>query len=80
VEVRFDDAFVASGRSDAILGHPLLALRATLLLAEEAGQPVREGTILLAGAATDPMVLRPGVRLQVCIEGLGDVGCSVAPD
>jgi len=78
VEVRFDDAVVASGRSDAILGHPLLALRATLRLAEEAGRPAGQGTVVLAGAATDPVALRPGARLQVRIEGLGNVGCSLA--
>ncbi len=77
VEVRFDDAVVASGRSDAILGHPLLALRATLRLAVEARQLVREGTIVMAGAATDPVVLQAGVRVQVVIERLGEVGCSV---
>jgi len=74
VELALDDVVVATGRSDAILGHPLLALRAVLRLAKEAGREVREGAVVMAGAATDPVLLPVGTRVRVRVQGLGEAG------
>ena len=77
VEVYLDEACVATGGTDAILGHPLLALRAALRLAVQAGRPLQAGALVMAGAATDPVALRPGVRLRVRIDGLGQVSTAM---
>jgi 2-oxo-3-hexenedioate decarboxylase len=71
VALRLDDVVVATGRSDAILGHPLLALRAVLRLAQEAGREVQQGAVVMAGSATDPVVLPAGARCGSRWKGWG---------
>lgn len=77
VEVWLDGERVAQGSTDAILGHPLTALRAALRLAAASGRPLPAGAIVMAGAATDPLELPKAGQLQVRIDGLGQAGCSL---
>lgn len=78
VQFEVDGEVVMRGGTRAILDHPLQALLAAVELAAEAGQPLKEGDILLAGSATDPVVLKPGTRVAAHVQHLGRVGFSIA--
>ena len=78
VRVEIDGREVASGSTAAILGHPLEALRCAADLASRLGLPMSAGTILMAGSATDAIPVSAGRRVLVRIEGLGEVGFSLA--
>jgi 2-oxo-3-hexenedioate decarboxylase len=66
---------IARGPGTAILGHPLQALLMAAQLADEAGEPLQAGDIIMAGSATDPVPVKPGDRIKVSIDGLGVVQC-----
>lgn len=77
IVMSFDGRAVQMGTSAAILGHPLRALTAAARLATEAGERLAAGSIVLAGAATEAVPLRPGVHVRTTISGLGAVAFSV---
>jgi 2-oxo-3-hexenedioate decarboxylase len=66
------------GSTAAILGHPLRSLLAAGRLAAEAGEPLGEGDIVLAGAATAAEWMAPGQHVGVEIEGLGQASFTVS--
>ena len=69
---------VQVGSSAAILGHPLRALVAAARLAGAAGESLKPGDILLAGAATAAEPLVPGVHVMVeAGGGLGQASFTV---
>lgn len=57
----------------AILGHPFRSLVAAARVAEEAGEPLEPGWIVLAGGATAAVALAPGRRVGL------EVQASAAP-
>ncbi len=77
IVMSFDGQAVQMGSSAAILGHPLRALVAAARLATEAGERLEAGAIVLAGAATEAVPLRPGVHVRTTIKGLGAVAFTV---
>ncbi len=77
IVMSFDGTAVQAGSSAAVLGHPLRALVAAARLAAEAGERLEPGAIVLAGAATEAVPLRPGVHVRTTISGLGAVAFSV---
>ena len=77
IVMSFDGRAVQMGSSAAILGHPLRALTAAAHLAAEAGEPLKAGAIVLAGAATEAVPLRPGVHVRTTIKELGAVAFTV---
>lgn len=77
IVMSFDGRAAQVGSSAAILGHPLRALTAAARLATEAGGRLEAGSIVLAGAATEAVPLRPGVHVRTTIAGLGAVAFSV---
>lgn len=74
----FDGAVVQSGSSAAILGDPVRALMEAARLVAEAGGDLPAGAIVLAGAATEAVPLKPGIRVRVEVAGLGAASFSVA--
>lgn len=78
VVLEMDDQVIATGSTAAILEHPIQALRCAADLADEFGEPLQAGSIVLAGSATDPVALHAGARVRVSIESLGSAGFSVA--
>ncbi|HEX7784457.1 MAG TPA: fumarylacetoacetate hydrolase family protein [Sphingobium sp.] len=59
------------GSSAAILGHPIRSLVAAARLAEEAGEPLQAGDIVMAGGATVATALSPGQHVRVSVQRLG---------
>ena len=73
----FDGVPVQIGSSAAILGHPLRALVAAARLVAEAGESLRPGDIVLAGAATSAEALSVGRHVGLEVQRLGTIGFSV---
>jgi len=71
---------VQAARSDAISGDPLLSVVQLCELLEARGESLPAGSIVLAGAATAAHMLRPGDRVRLTVEGLGEVSVSVESD
>jgi len=77
VVLEIDGQIIATGTTAAILEHPLQALRCAADLADEFGEPLRAGSIVLAGSATDPVALQAGTKVRISIEGLGSAAFFV---
>lgn len=75
--LRFDGTIEAAGSSAEILGHPLQSLMAAARLAEEAGASLEAGWIVMAGAATEAVALRPGLSVTHACDALGQVSFRV---
>lgn len=71
VSLTVDGVVAETGSTDAILGHPLKALPALFDMARRRGLQLRAGQIVLAGAATAAVPLKPGTLVQAIVEGLG---------
>lgn len=65
------------GSSAAVLGHPGRALAALAALMEEEGKVLEPGTVVLAGAATAAISIKPGGWLRASFQGLGSVEARV---
>jgi 2-oxo-3-hexenedioate decarboxylase len=60
-----------------LLGHPLRSLIAAARLAEQAGEPLQAGWIVMAGGATPAEWIKPGQHVSVDMQGLGSAGFHV---
>lgn len=69
----FDGRAVAMGSTAAILGAPVRALVSAARLAAEQGEALEPGSLVLAGAATAAVALRPGVAVRCEFQNLGSV-------
>jgi 2-oxo-3-hexenedioate decarboxylase len=78
IVLRVDGQAVQIGSSAAILGHPVRSLVAAARMVAEAGETLRPGDIVLAGAATEAVPLHPGQHVRAQINGLGAVAFTVA--
>jgi len=68
---------VQFGSSAAILGHPARSLVAAARFAQEAGEPLQPGWIVMAGGATAAEALKPGQWVELEVEVLGRTGFSI---
>lgn len=68
---------VETGSSAAILGHPLRALVAAARMVAAAGEELRPGDIVLAGAATAAVPLAPGQPVELQVQAIGSVALGV---
>ncbi len=68
---------VEVGSSAAIMGDPILSLVAASRLACEAGLTLKAGSLVLAGAATAAIALKPNSHVEVRIQGMASVGFQV---
>lgn len=66
---------VSSGTGAACLGNPLSALFWLAQAAHRHGDPLRAGQIVLSGALGAMVPVRPGVRVEAAISGVGEVSC-----
>ena len=78
VTMRIGDDVVARGTTAAILGHPLNTLPRLVALGRRFGLRVPAGSVVLAGAATEAVPLRPG-PVSAEIAGLGTVRAASVP-
>ena len=65
------------GATAAILGSPYRSLVHAARLADEAGQPLQAGWIVLAGAATAAEFMKPGDQVRAEFQNLGTVSFSI---
>lgn len=65
------------GSTAAILGHPLRSLVAAARFAEQAGEPLKAGWIVMAGGATAAEALAPGQYVELEMQHLGRVAFTV---
>ncbi|WP_343630348.1 fumarylacetoacetate hydrolase family protein [Roseateles sp.] len=77
IVMRVDGRVVQAGSSAAILGHPVRSLVAAARLAGEAGESLQPGDLVLAGAATEAVALRAGMRVSAAFQSLGAVSFQV---
>lgn len=77
VELIIDGATTATGSTADILGDPWAALPAIQRMAGRYGQELLEGSVILAGAATAAVALRPGSSVTASIESLGSVTLEI---
>lgn len=70
---------VQTGSSAAILEHPAVSLAALTRRCATAGWPLRQGMIVLAGAATAAVAVEPGSCVRLEGASLGDVHLRITP-
>ncbi|MFE7115235.1 2-keto-4-pentenoate hydratase [Streptomyces sp. NPDC057654] len=80
VTLDVDGEVAETGSTAAILGHPLRAVHAAQRMARTYGLTMPAGTVILAGAATAAVPLRPGRFVETTVTGLGSVGLRVSGD
>lgn len=74
----FDGNPVQIGSTAAIMGHPLRSLVAAARFAEEAGEPLKPGWIVMAGGATAAEPLAAGQYVEMEMEHMGRVAFGVS--
>ncbi|MFE6645277.1 2-keto-4-pentenoate hydratase [Nocardioides sp. NPDC057772] len=79
VTLRAGDEVVAEGTTAAILGHPLRTLPRLVALGGRLGLRLPAGSVVLAGAATEAVTLRPG-PVSATVAGLGTVHAVAVAD
>jgi len=67
----FDGRIQEMGTTAAILGSPIRALVAAARLVSDADEVLEAGSLVLAGAATAAVQLKPGVSVKCEFQGLG---------
>lgn len=73
ISLHINEAEVQSGNSNAILGNPWESFVAAARLAQDNGELLAKGAIILAGAATPAVYLDKGQHIEAKAEGLGNV-------
>lgn len=63
--------------SSAILGHPAQSLAALCHLLHARGRSLPAGSIVLAGGATEAVLMEPGQQIRLQVQGLPDVSLRV---
>lgn len=76
ITMKQNNDVVQMGNSDAILGNPVESLLTGLRLAKEYRVPLKNGMVILAGAATPAVYFEQGDRIVVTAENLGQVQLS----
>jgi len=77
MQLNFDGAPVQEGNSNAILGNPWESFVNAARLAKENGEVLKAGSIILAGAATPAVYLKPNQEVTAKADGLGSVSLQI---
>ena len=77
IKLQVDNETVQEGSSNAILGDPRKSILAATRLASQYRQPIRKGSIILAGAATAAVYIQKGQKISVEVENLGRLSFGV---
>lgn len=77
IEILENEKVIHSDSSNAILGNPLLSLCELVKLLAEQNQVLPAGSIVLAGAATAAIELKPQQKISARLENIGAVQFSV---
>ena len=76
--VRINDAEVATGRGDAVLGHPYQSVAWLARKLADFGERLRAGDLVMTGSFTRQFPLARGDRVETVFEGVGSVSARVA--
>src|ERR1700752_3205419 len=74
-----DDHLVSEGTGRACLGDPLNALAWLARIAEQYGEPLRAGQVILSGALGPMAPAPPGTHIRATITPLGRVSATFSP-
>lgn len=77
MSLSFDGEEVEKGNSNAILGNPWESFVAAARLAQENGEVLKKGAIILAGAATSAVFIKQGQKIAAHADGLGQVSLQI---
>jgi 2-keto-4-pentenoate hydratase len=75
--VRINGAEVATGRGEAVLGHPFNAVVWLAAKLAEFGERLRAGDTIMSGSFTRQFPLNRGDRVECAFAGIGSVATSV---
>ena len=73
IEMRINGQQAQCGSTAAILGDPLESLVNAARLSAAAGEPLKAGWIVMAGAATAAVFMKPGDHVEAEVQNLGKV-------
>jgi 2-keto-4-pentenoate hydratase len=73
MEMSIDGVVVSKGSGAACLGDPIAALTWLARAAQDLGDPLRKGQVVLSGALGPMVPVRPGMRVSATLSGLGTV-------
>lgn len=76
--VRINEAVVATGTGDAVLGNPLNSLVWLAGKLPQYGRQLKAGEIVMTGSFTRQFPIAPGDRMHVVFSGVGDVAMAMA--
>jgi 2-oxo-3-hexenedioate decarboxylase len=77
IRMSIDGRVVQEARSSAISAHPVLSLVQLCAMLATHGQSLPAGSIVLTGGATAAEALKPGMRVSLEIESIGQLMLSV---
>ena len=75
--VRINDAVVATGMGDAVLGNPLNSVIWLARKLKDYGRVIRAGDIIMSGSFTRQFPIAAGDRVVVEFGGVGEVGAEM---
>jgi 2-keto-4-pentenoate hydratase len=75
--VRINGAEAATGRGDAVLGHPFNSVAWLAAKLAEFGESVRAGDFIMSGSFTRQFPLNRGDQVECAFSGIGTVAASV---
>ena len=75
--VQINGATVATGRGDAVLGHPLNSVMWLARKLPEFGRGIRAGDLIMSGSFTRQFPIAPGDRIRADFAGIGTVETSM---
>ena len=71
--IRINDATVATGTGEAVLGNPLNSVIWLARKLPEFGRAIRAGDLIMSGSFTRQFPIAPGDRIHASFAGIGDV-------
>jgi 2-oxo-3-hexenedioate decarboxylase len=71
-----DNNTVASGSSNDIMNNPWKSLAAATRLANQYGEPIKKGMLIMAGAATNAEFIQANQTAAASVETLGEVNVA----
>lgn len=77
LDLKVNNKIVESGNSSAILGNPLQSLVEAIRLAMQYGEKLKQGMIILAGAATPAIYINSKDKIEASFEKIGKVNLNV---
>lgn len=77
IQLKFDEKVVQQGNTKAILENPYQSVVELSRLAAEAGLQIKEGYVILAGAATAAEWMQKNTNIQAQLEDVGEVSFKV---